>query len=203
MGEIRTIYMHNPDVRVIDEAVRVLSKGGIICYPTDTIYGLGVNLADKKAIKKVAAIKGKPGLPLSFICSDFSMVSDYALLSNHAFKIMKRVLPGAFTFVLPATKKVPDLMLYRQHTVGIRMPDCELCLEMVRKLGHPVLSTSVPAEEDEVLNDVHEIDIRYGNQLDLLIDGGHLYSEPSTIVSLIDNEIEILREGKGDISLLY
>jgi len=203
MAAIREIYMHDPDYRVIAETVKVLSGGGIICYPTDTIYGLGIDLSKKKAINKISKMKKKSRLPLSFICHDFSMISEYALISNHAFKIMKRCLPGAFTFVLPATKKVPDLMIHRQHTVGIRLPDCKFCVDVVQQLGHPVLSTSIPAEEDEVLNDVYEIDQRYGNQIDLIVDGGRLFSEPSTVISLLDDEIEILREGKGDVNLLY
>ena len=195
--------MEDPNHRVIDEAVKVLSNGGIICYPTDTIYGLGIDLSNKKALKRVSKMKHKPKLPLSFICHDFSMISEYAQISNRAFKIMKRCLPGGFTFVLPATKKVPDLMLYRQHTVGIRIPDCKVCQEIVEALGHPVLSTSVPAEEDEILNNAYDIDMRYGNEIDMIIDGGNLYLEPSTVVSLLNDDIEILRDGKGDVNQLY
>ena len=203
MAVIKEIYMHDPNHRVINETVKVLSNGGIVCYPTDTIYGLGIDLSQKKAINKVSKLKKKSKLPLSFICHDFSMISEYAQVSNHAFKIMKRCLPGAFTFVLPATRKVPDLMIHRQHTVGIRLPDCKFCVEVVEQLGHPVLSTSIPAEEDEILNDVYEINLRYGNQIDLIIDGGRLFAEPSTVVSLMNGDIEVLREGKGDVSRLY
>jgi tRNA threonylcarbamoyl adenosine modification protein (Sua5/YciO/YrdC/YwlC family) len=203
MAIIKEILLNNPDHRVIDEAVQILKNNGIICYPTDTIYGLGVDLFSKKAMKKVAQLKKKPQLPLSFICSDFQMASQYARVDNFAFKIMKRCLPGPFTFVLPATNKVPDLLLYRQKTVGIRIPDCSFCTQMVKQLNRPVLSTSIPSEEGEILNDVSEIEKRYGHWIDLMIDGGRLDSIPSTVVRILDRGIEILREGKGPIDLIY
>lgn len=203
MAKIVDILPDNPDTRVVDLAVRILSNNGIICYPTDTIYGLGIDLKSKKAMQKVAQIKKKPKLPLSFICSDFKMISRYAQVDNFSFRIMKRCLPGPFTFVLPATQKIPNLLLYRQKTVGIRMPECPFCISLVEELGRPVLSTSIPAEEGEVLNDVYEINKRFGDKIDLIIDGGRLDSIPSTVVQILDGNIEILREGKGDISLLY
>lgn len=200
MAIIREIRFNDPDTRIIKEAVKILKEEGVICYPTDTIYGLGVDLFSKKAMQKVMQLKKSTSLPLSFICSDFSMVSRYAKVDNYAFRILKRSLPGPYTFVLPATNVVPDLLLYRQKTVGIRIPDCPFCIRMVEELGRPVLSTSVPSEKGEILNDVYEINQRYGNFLDLIIDGGRLESIPSTVVKIEGNEVEVLREGKGDLS---
>ncbi|GAB4187942.1 MAG: L-threonylcarbamoyladenylate synthase [Calditrichia bacterium] len=203
MARILEIRPQDPDHRVVSETVRALENGQVVCYPTDTIYGLGVDLLHKKAMKRVEQIKQKSHLPLSFICSDFNMVSQFARVDNATFKIMKRCLPGPFTFVLPATNKAPDFLLFKKKTVGIRIPDYPFCQLLVEELGRPVLSTSVPSGEGEVLNDVMEIDSRLGDQIDLIIDGGRLDSVPSTVVEIVDREITILREGKGNIDLIY
>jgi tRNA threonylcarbamoyl adenosine modification protein (Sua5/YciO/YrdC/YwlC family) len=198
------VYPQHPHVRAINKAVDILKNDGVIIYPTDTIYGLGASIKSKKAIERIYNIKKISNHKLlSFICSDFQNVSQYAYISNIAFKIMKRCLPGPFTFILPATRLVPKILFQKRPTVGVRIPDSILCQTLVKELGLPIISTSVPAGADEILNDPLEIDKRYSSKIDLLLENGILVSEPSTIVDLTTEDPVIIRKGKGDISLLY
>jgi tRNA threonylcarbamoyl adenosine modification protein (Sua5/YciO/YrdC/YwlC family) len=198
------VYPQHPHVRAINKAVDILKNDGVIIYPTDTVYGLGASIKSKSAIERIYNIKKISNHKLlSFICSDFQNVSQYAYISNIAFKIMKRCLPGPFTFILPATRLVPKILFQKRPTVGVRIPDSILCQTLVKELGLPIISTSVPAGADEILNDPLEIDKRYSTKIDLLLDNGILVSEPSTIVDLTTEDPVIIRKGKGDISLLY
>lgn len=194
----------HPNLRNVKKAVEVLREGGVISYPTDTIYGLGANIEIKSAVERIYKIKKISDYKLlSFICLDIKDVSNYAYISNGSYKIMKRCLPGPFTFILPATSKTPKLLHQKRGTVGIRIPKSELCHQLVELLGKPIISTSVPAGADEVLNDPVEIDHRIGDQLDLVLDGGLIISQPSTIVDLTGIAPVITRPGKGDTSLIY
>ncbi len=184
-----------PQERLIKKAVEVLENGGIIAYPTDTFYGIGCDLYNKKAIRLIYQIKKRPlSKPFSFICSSIKEVSKYAVLTDFAYRIIKRYLPGPYTFILKGTRLVPKLMLTKRKTVGIRIPDSKICLSIVKLLGRPIISTTLE------VSDPLDIKETYGHWLDLIIDGGIIYPEPSTVISLVDDRIEIIREGKGDIS---
>jgi tRNA threonylcarbamoyl adenosine modification protein (Sua5/YciO/YrdC/YwlC family) len=198
------IIVKNPDQRSIDLAVAKVQNGGIICYPTDTVYGIGASVTNGRAIEKIDKIKRIANKKLlSLICKDLKDISQYAYVSNQAYKIMRRCLPGPYTFILPATSQTPKKLSQKRRTVGIRIPDSPLCQTLVECLGTPIINTSVPAGPDEILNDPFEIERRIGNDLDLIFNGGILISEPSTVVDLTDYTPQIIREGAGDVSLIY
>lgn len=204
MAAIYKIYQENPQPRVINKVVDALKKGAVIVYPTDTTYGLGADIMNKKAIERILQIKHESKFKaLSFICDDFKKIHEYVHVSNFAFKVMKRCLPGHYTFVLEATKVVPKLMLHNRKTAGIRVPSDEFCTSLVKELGNPIVSTSLPAAEGEILNDPDEIIQRFDKHVDVIVEAGFVYNDPSTVVDLQDDEINILREGSGEISLLY
>ncbi|MGC1402848.1 MAG: L-threonylcarbamoyladenylate synthase [Thermodesulfobacteriota bacterium] len=189
----------NPQKRLIDKAVEILKDGGIIAYPTDTIYGFGCDMYNKKAIQRIYQIKKRdPQKPFSFICSDLKNISLYAQVTNQAYKIMKRCLPGPYTFILLGTKLVPKIMVTKRKTVGIRVPNNNICLALVKTLGHPIISTSVGLSGGEVFSDPSLIEETFGSQIDVAIDGGLLANQPSTIISLIDDDVEVIREGLGE-----
>ena len=196
------INPQNPQPRLIRKVVEVLENGGVIAYPTDTVYGFGCSLYNKKAIERIYMIKrSEKNRPFSFICADLKDISLYCKVSNYAYKTMKRLLPGPYTFILEGTKLVPKIMLTRRLTAGIRVPDNPICLTLVRELGHPIISTSAMLPNGEVLYDPAEIDRHLGKSLDLVIDGRVLISEPSSVIDLTEDIPKVLREGKGDVSL--
>ena len=202
------IYPENPNPREIRKAVDCLENGGIIIYPTDTIYGIGCDIFKPKSVERIAEIIGdkKKKSAMTFICHDLSNLSDYSKpISNSVFKVMKRVLPGPFTFILEANNKVPKLLQSNKKTIGVRVPDNPIVREIVRVLGHPILSASVK-DDDEVVEyttDPELIYERYGDIVDMVIDGGYGDNVPSTVVDYTSDEIEVIREGKGDVDLLY
>ena len=199
---ILEINPHNPQKRLIRRAVEILLNGGVIAYPTDTYYGIGCDIFNKNAIARVYQLKRRPKhKPFSFICSDFKNISQYAQVSNYAFKTMKRLLPGPYTFILEGSRLVPKIMLTKRKTAGIRVPDHAICLAVVKELGHPILSTSATGPDGIVLESLIEIEERLGHALDLIIEGGPVPSKPSSVVSLIDDYPEIIREGQGDVSI--
>jgi tRNA threonylcarbamoyl adenosine modification protein (Sua5/YciO/YrdC/YwlC family) len=194
----------NPQPRLIRQVCDSLQNGGVIAYPTDTTYGLGCDIFSRQGVRTIYQIKRRDARkPFSFICADLADVARYAQVSNFAFKIMKRHLPGPYTFVLEATRVVPDSLVTRQKTVGIRIPDEPIALAIVRELGHPLITTSVNLAGAEPLHDPLEIEEQLGRQLDLVIDGGVRLGDPSTIVSLLDDRLEVLREGSGDTSWIH
>ncbi|MEN8136214.1 MAG: L-threonylcarbamoyladenylate synthase [Thermodesulfobacteriota bacterium] len=199
---IISIHQDNPQPRLISQAVKYLRQGGVICYPTDTVYGIGCDIFNQKAVKRIYRIKKRPeGKPFSFMCGDLKDLSKYCLVSNTAYRLMKKNLPGAYTFILPTLKLVPKIMTSKQRTVGIRVPDNTICRALIEELGNPILTTSaVVGDNEEPMTEAFEIEDRLGNQLDALIDGGPVYPAPSSIVSLLNDDIEILRYGKGDVS---
>ncbi len=173
----------------------MLDKGGLIAYPTDTFYGIGCDLFNKKGIQRIYKLKNRPlSKPFSFICDSLKEISRYAQVSNYAYKTMRRLLPGPYTFILEGTKMVPKIMLTKRKTVGIRVPDNKICLAIVTTLGRPIISTSVG------LDDPYEINESFSPNLDIVIDGGGLYPSPSSVISLIGDVPEIIRAGKGDVS---
>ncbi|MDD6581551.1 MAG: L-threonylcarbamoyladenylate synthase [Bacteroidales bacterium] len=202
------IYPENPNPREIQKAVNCLQNGGIIIYPTDTIYGIGCDIFKQKAIERITDLLGdkKKKDAMTFICYDLSNISDYTKpIANNIFKVMKRVLPGPYTFILEANNNVPKLLQSNKKTVGIRVPDNNIIREIVNQLGHPILSTSVKDDDQlvEYTTDPELIYERFGDQVDIVIDGGYGDNVPSTIVDCTGDELEIIREGKGDIEQLY
>ena len=199
---IIAINPKNPQSRLIRRVMEVLEGGGVIGYPTDTIYGVGCDLFNPEAIRKIHRLKKLEGKkPLSFICSDLKDISQYAYVSNYAYKMMKRLLPGPYTFILKATKLVPKIAMTKQNTVGIRIPDNPICLALVKELGHPIISTSVYKPDEGLYNDPAEIEERFGKQLNLVIDGGMIVAEHSSIIDLTDDSPRVIRKGKGDVDL--
>jgi tRNA threonylcarbamoyl adenosine modification protein (Sua5/YciO/YrdC/YwlC family) len=198
---ILAVNPKNPQLRLIRRVVGILEKGGVIVYPTDTIYGLGCDLFNPDSIRKIHRLKKLDGKkPLSFICSDLKDISRYAYVSDYAYKAMKRLLPGAYTFILKATKMVPKIALTKQNTVGIRIPDNRICLALTKELGHPIISTSVKSPDEGLYNDPSDIEERYGKQLDLLVDGGVIVAEHSSIIDFTEEIPRVIRKGKGDVS---
>lgn len=196
------IFPENPNQRAIDQVLECLQDGGIIIYPTDTIYGIGCDIFKSKSVERITEILGdkKKKDAMTFICSDLSHLSDYTKpIPNNVFKTMKKTLPGPFTFILEANNSVPKLLQSKKKTVGIRVPDNNIILEIVRQLGHPILSTSVKDDDEfvEYTTDPELIHERYGDLVDIVIDGGYGDNVPSTVVDCTNGDLEIIREGKG------
>lgn len=195
---IISINPDNPQQRLINRVSDVLDKGGLIAYPTDTFYGIGCDLFNKKGIQLIYKLKNRPlKKPFSFLCDSLKEISRYAQISNYAYRTMKRCLPGPFTFILEGTKLVPKIMLTKRKTVGIRVPDNRVCLAIVKTLGRPIISTSAG------LDNPHSIQETYSSFLDIVIDGGVLYPSPSSVISLIGDVPEVIREGKGDVGSFF
>jgi len=205
MAVFLEINPYNPQPRLIAQVVDVLKKGGVICYPTDTMYGVGCDIFSQKAVKRIHQLKKRPKhKPFSFMCSDLKNISEYSHVGNTAYRLMRKCLPGPYTFVLTGTKLVPKIMLTRQKTVGIRVPAHQICYDLIQGLGNPILTTSALREKgDGPPLDGFDVNDLFGNQVDLIIDGGQILPNPSTVVSLIDDRPEILREGKGDLTLFF
>ena len=204
MAEIQKIFPDNPQARLIKHAVEVMKDGGIIVYPTDTIYGLGADLFNKDAMQRILRIKkaSKQKL-LSFVCPNLKDISNWAVVPNYAYRIMRRVIPGQYTFILRATKQVPKILVQKRKTVGIRIPDFKVIQNLLQELGSPILSTSVPQGEDGYYTDPQEIAHRFNNEIDLILDAGVMFNKPSTIVDFSADEPNILREGSGSVDALY
>ncbi|OGQ88724.1 MAG: threonylcarbamoyl-AMP synthase [Deltaproteobacteria bacterium RIFOXYD12_FULL_56_24] len=194
------INPNNPQPRLIQQAADAMRKGAVICYPTDTVYGIGCDMFNQKAIKRIHQIKKRPiHQPFSFMCSSLKNVSTYCHVANTSYRIMKKDLPGPYTFILQATKLVPKVMLSRQKTVGIRVPDNAICLALIEALGNPMLNTSaIQNPDDPPMSEAFEIEAQFGRLVDIIIDGGTVYPEPSSVVSLIGETPEVLRLGKGN-----
>ena len=198
------IHPENPEPRHVRKAADILRAGGIIIYPTDTVYGMGCSIEDKSAVEKIHLIKRqRSDKPFSFVCSDLTHISEYARVSNMAFRTMKHLIPGPYTFILPAArmKQLSKILISKRKTVGIRVPDSHVSHAIVKELGHPILSTSVTTEEGRVLNDPDLIAQHFNNVVDLILDGGVLHSEPSTVIDLTGEEPVILRQGAGVAAL--
>ena len=199
-----SINPDNPQQRLIDQVVQHLRNGATICYPTDTGYGIGCDMFNQKAIKKIFQIKNRPKhKPLTFMCSGLQNISAYAHVSNTAYRLLKKNLPGPYTFVLPGTKLVPKIMSTKQKTVGIRVPDSAICNHLMETLGNPIINTSVPYENDPPPTEAYEIEMLMGNRVDIIIDGGPAFPDPSSVIDLTSDQPEILREGKGDVTPFY
>lgn len=193
----------NPQIKFIQRAVEVLERGGIIIYPTDTVYGIGCDLFNKKAIERIYQLKGKERKkPLSFIVPNLKDISTYAMVSDFSYRILRRLLPGPYTFVLPATRMVPKrIAKVNKKTIGIRIPDNKICQMLLAEFPNPIISTSANLSGTEILNDPIEIEAELGKLVDLILDCGRLGLEASTVVDLTEKKPKILRRGKGEFSL--
>ena len=197
-----TINPDNPQQRLIGRIVDILREGGLIAYPTDTYYGIGCDIMNKRAIERIYQLKQRDkNQPFSFICADLKNISQYAKVSNYAYKTMRRLLPGPYTFILTGSKLVPKIMLTKRKTAGIRVPANNICLALVAALGNPVISTSATTPDGEVHHDASLIHDYFGPRLDAVIDGGPVAGMPSSVVSLEQDGPKIIREGLGDVSL--
>ena len=193
---IFSINPDNPQQRLIERVVETLDRGGLIAYPTDTFYGIGCDLYNKKGIQRIYQLKKRPlKQPFSIICDSLKGIAAYAKVSDFAYKTMKRLLPGPYTFILEGTKLVPKIMLTKRKTVGIRVPANNICLAIVQTLGRPIITTSAGYEDPHTINEA------YSKALDIIINGGTLYPNPSSVISLVGGVTEVIREGKGDVSL--
>ena len=197
------VYPENPNPRDIQRVAEIVRNGGVIIFPTDTIYGLGCDIFNAKAVEKVCKIKGlnPEKNVLSVICHDLSQASEFAKIDNQTFKLLKQNLPGAFTFILNGNSRLPR-MFKNKKTVGIRIPDNNIIRELVKELGNPIMTTSIRTTEEDVmeyLSDPELIHETYKNLVDLVIDGGYGNTEPSTVVDCTDDEPVITRQGKGEL----
>lgn len=198
------LHPENPQQRYINKAVEIIKNGGVIIYPTDTVYGLGCDIFNKEAVERIYMIKNETDTKLfSFICSDLKDISKYAKVSNFAYKSMKKLIPGPYTFVLPAAREVPKKLWTKRKTVGIRVPDNAIARTLVNALGNPIISTSATTRKGDLLFDPIEIRTVFNNSVDLMLSMGGLSGKPSSIVDLSGEEAEIIREGSGDLSIFY
>lgn len=198
---ILEINPQHPQPRLIGRVADVLRADGVIVYPTDTVYGLGCNIHSKKALERVRKIKKIDNKThLSFVFSDLKTISEYAQVDDHSYRILKRYLPGAYTFVLKATRLVPRIVLTKRNEVGIRIPDNKICQALLQELGNPILSSSVRLPDDQLLDHPKEIEALYRGQVDVVVDGGVFMPEPSSVISLLDETPAVIRVGKGDVT---
>jgi len=204
MAELIRLYDKNNSQSTLDEIVKALEKDAVIIYKTDTMYALGCHINSTKAVNRICEIKGIQASKnrFSFICADLSSIANYAKVSDFAFKTLKRYLPGAYTFVLPASSKVPSILVQGKKTVGIRIPNYEPILKIVELLRAPLLTTSLPQEDLELedYTDPSLIFDRLGHAVDLILDGGLGGYTPSSVIEIKEEEFEIIREGAGDCS---
>lgn len=197
------IYPENPNPKEIDKVVNVLRDGGLVIYPTDTIYAIGCDALNVRAVEAICRMKNINPLKsnLSIICYDLSNISEYAKVSNATFKLMRKNLPGAFTFILPTSSELPKIYKNRKE-VGIRVPDNNIIRQIVKELGNPILTTTIHDEEDEILEyatDPELIYEKYQKRVDIVIDGGFGGLTPSTVVDCMTDDFEIIRQGKGEL----
>jgi len=191
----------NPELRFINKAINILKEGGVIIYPTDTVYGIGCDIFNRQALNRVMEIKSNPDIKLlSFICPNLKDIAKYARVSDYAYKTMRKFLPGPYTFILPAAKNVPKKLWSKRKTVGIRIPDHPIALKIVHGLGNPIISTSTTTRKGELLIDPLEIRSVFDFQVDLMLASNNISGKPSSVIDLSGEEPVIVREGAGDIS---
>jgi tRNA threonylcarbamoyl adenosine modification protein (Sua5/YciO/YrdC/YwlC family) len=202
--EVQHVYTDTPHHKQIAHAVKILKNGGVIVYPTDTIYGLAADIYNKNAIERIFKIKKVSNQKLlSLIFPDLKQIADWVHVSNGVFRVMKRALPGKYTFILPASKEVPKSLLKKRRTMGIRVPDNEVSRQLVEELGNPLVSSSVPKGEDDYFTDPEEIAEMFRYDIDLILDAGIMPNLPSTVVDFTVEPPEVLREGAGDVDALF
>ena len=202
MGTVFHTNPINPQQRHIHGVVKALEAGNLIAYPTDTTYGIGCDLMNKRGIEKIYTLKKRDRRkPVSILCADLKQLSQYGVVSNSAYRVMRRYLPGPYTFILPATPLVPKIMLTPQKTVGVRIPDSQIIHEIIEHFGRPMINTSISLEDGTTLNDPDDIEKYYRGKIDIII-AGPCSGEPSSIVDFTKEEPEIIRVGHGDLSFM-
>src|SRR5438132_11878208 len=200
---IQPIDPLHPQPRHVARAVAVLEAGGLLSYPTDTYYALGCDLFQKRAIERLALLKQRDSRkPFAFLCGDLGEVAKYAIVSNENYRLLRRLLPGPYTVVLPATRIVPRTALTRQRSVGVRVPDAPVALALIHALGRPLATTSAAVAGEEPLVDAADIQEQLGHGLDLILDGGMTLNEASTVIDLTGHRQVLLRQGKGQIEVV-
>jgi len=196
------INSQNPQLRLIRKVAEILKNGGIIAYPTDTYYGIGCDIMNKKAIERIYRLKKRnKNKPFSFICSGLKNISHYAKVSNYAYKTMRRLLPGPYTFVLEGSRMVPKIMLTKRRTAGIRVPSHNICIALTEALENPIISTSASMPDGTIANDPALLHDYFSSNIEVVIDGGPVPGHPSSVISLIDDIPEIIRKGIGDVGI--
>ena len=200
--EYYELHPETPQLRYINKAVSVLKEGGVIIYPTDTVYGIGCDIFNKDALERIFTIKNDSTNKLfSFVCSDLKDIAKYARVSDYAYRTMRHLLPGPYTFILPAAKLVPKKLWSKRKTVGIRVPNNNITMKLVEELGNPIISTSTTSRKGDMIYDPFEIKNIFNTQVDLMLSMGPLMGEPSTVVDLSEEEPEVVRQGAGDVSM--
>ena len=197
------VHPEHPEPRKLAHAVEFLRKGGLVAYPTDTVYALGCEFTERRAVERLYALKGMTAKqPLALLLPDLGEVARYGLVSDRAYRLMKRLIPGPYTFILEATREVPKGLMIehnKRRTVGVRVPDHPVAQALLHASGRPILSTSALGEDKQGLGDPSEVRDRYGHGLDVLVDGGYTETDPSTVLALLRDEIEVVRQGKGPV----
>jgi tRNA threonylcarbamoyl adenosine modification protein (Sua5/YciO/YrdC/YwlC family) len=200
--EFYELHPKDPQQRFISKAVQIIKDGGVIIYPTDTVYGIGCDIFNKAALERIFQIKNDSNTKLfSFVCSDLKDIAKYARVSDYAYRMMKHLLPGPYTFILPASKTVPKTLWTKRKTVGIRIPNNHVALKLVEDVGNPIISTSVTTRKGEIMNDPDIIKVVFDKQVDLMLSSGYGKNTPSSIIDLSEDIPEIIRQGAGDVSL--
>lgn len=202
MSQFFQIHADNPQQRLVKQAVEIIHKGGVVIYPTDTAYAIGCHLGDKKAVDRIRQLRMLDEKhDLTLICEDLSQIATYARVDNEAYRILKSHTPGAYTFILKATKEVPKMLMHpKKKTIGIRVPENNIIQAILRELGEPMLTSTLALPGDEYpMTDPYDIRQTLDNQVDLIIDGGYCGMEETSLVSLVDDEIEVLRQGLGRV----
>ena len=203
-AEIQQVFLEHPQQRLIKRAVEFLKQGSVLVYPTDTIYGLGGDVMNRDVYDRILKIKAASSHKLlTLICPDLKDISSWAVVPDQAYRIIRRVIPGPYTFILRATKQVPKILLQKRKTIGIRFPDSTVVQSLLEHLGRPIISSSVPQIDNDHFTNPEEIAKRFPYDIDLILDAGVMFYQPSTVVDLSGPEPEIIREGAGDIDALY
>lgn len=202
MSQLFYIHPDNPQARLINQAVEIIKRGGVIVYPTDSGYALGCAMGEKSAMERIVAIRKLPeNHNFTLVCSDLSEISTYAMVSNQAYRLIKNNIPNPYTFILPATKELPRRLMTKRKTIGLRVPNNAIALALLNALGEPILSCSLMLPNEEITqSDPDEIHDALGHGVDLVIHGGYLGQEPTTVVDLTEDSPTIVREGSGDLT---
>ncbi len=205
MAQLFQIHPQNPQGRLISQAVKIIQKGGIMAYPTDSSYALGCHIGDAKALERIRAIRqASPEHNFTLVCEDLSELAKYARVENQDYRLLKSLTPGPYTFILPATREVPRRLQHpKRKTIGLRVPDFLIVSALLAELGEPIMSSTLWMQGDDLpLNDAHDIEDRIGHEIDLIIDAGPCDLQPTTVVEIDHGRVNMVRQGKGDANAL-
>ena len=201
MAQVFQIHPKNPQARLISQAVKIIQKGGIMAYPTDSSYALGCHIGDAKALERIRTIRqAGPDHNFTLVCEDLSELAKYARVENQDYRLLKSLTPGPYTFILPATREVPRRLQHpKRKTIGLRVPDFPIASALLAELGEPIMSSTLWMQRDDLpLNDAHDIEERIGHEVDLIIDAGPCDLQPTTVIEIDHGRVNVVRQGKGD-----